>query len=116
MELNTVIAMFDTLAQETRLEAFRLLVKAGHTGLAAGAISESLSIPHNTLSFHLSHMTKAGLLSSTKQGRSVIYSANFEAVHQLIQYMIEDCCSDDFVSMRNDKNAGCSIIEMNDFC
>ncbi len=108
--------MFDTLAQETRLQAFRLLVKAGHTGLAAGAISDSLGIPHNTLSFHLNHMLNAGLLSSKKEGRSVIYSANFDSMHQLIEYLVEDCCSGDFASMQIDKKAGCSIIELNRCC
>ena len=108
--------MFDALSQETRLRAFRLLVQAGTAGLAAGALSEKLGTPHNTLSFHLTHLTNAGIVSSRKHGRSVIYSANFDLTHELIGFMVRDCCSDEFASMRQDSNSDCSIIELANCC
>jgi len=108
--------MFDALSQETRLRAFRLLVQAGPDGMAAGLISERLATPHNTMSFHLSHLSNAGIISSRKKGRSVIYSANFDATRDLIAFMVEDCCSTEFVSIREDGVNGCSIIELANCC
>ena len=108
--------MFDALAQETRLSAFRLLVKAGTAGMAAGELSGALGTPHNTLSFHLNHMHNAGIVSSRKQGRSVIYSANFDVTRDLIGFMVKDCCSDEFASIRKEDRTGCSIIELADCC
>lgn len=116
MVIQEAIIAFDTLSQETRLRAFRLLVEHGTKGCPAGAISEKLGVPHNTMSFHLSHMSNAGLLLSRREGRSIIYSANFEFFTGLIRYMIEDCCSVDFASVRDDKKRGCSIIELNNCC
>lgn len=104
--------MFDALSQETRLRAFRLLVQAGPGGLAAGALSEKLGTPHNTMSFHLNHLSNAGIIASRKDGRSVIYSANFDATRDLVAFMVRDCCSDEFASIREDKSSGCSIIEL----
>lgn len=112
MDIQQAIIMFDALSQETRLRAFRLLVEAGPEGLAAGAISEALDTPHNTISFHLSHMSNAGIISSRKESRSVIYSANFDATHNLITFLVKDCCSNEFSSIRQDKKTGCSIIEL----
>lgn len=116
MDIQNAIIMFDALSQETRLRAFRLLVKAGTEGLAAGLLSEQLGIPHNTLSFHLKHLANAGIVSSRKAGRSVIYSANFDVMRDLIGFMIQDCCSADFASIREDRRKGCSVIELADFC
>lgn len=116
MDIQQAIIMFDALSQETRLEAFRLLVQAGPGGLAAGVISEKLGTPHNTLSFHLNHLSNAGIISSRKEGRSVIYSANFDVTRDLISFMVKDCCSADFASIREDKRKGCSIIELADCC
>ena len=82
MDIHSAIAMFDALSQETRLKAFRLLVQAGPEGLAAGLLSDKLGTPHNTMSFHLSHLAHAGTISSRKEGRSVIYSANFDAIQK----------------------------------
>lgn len=78
MDVKQALAAFSTLSQETRLRVFRLLVEYGPAGSPAGKLSTSLQIPHNTLSFHLSHMRHAGLVLSRREGRSVIYSANFE--------------------------------------
>ena len=116
MDIQQATVLFDALSQETRLKAFRLLVQAGPDGLAAGALSEKLGTPHNTLSFHLSHLTNAGVISSRKAGRSVIYSADFELVRDLIGFMVKDCCSADFASIREDRKTGCAIIELGDLC
>jgi len=116
MEIQKAIMMFDALSQETRLRAFRLLVKAGPAGLAAGVLSEKLSTPHNTMSFHLSHLSNAGIIASRKEGRSVIYSANYDETRDLIAFMVEDCCSSEFASIREDGETGCSIIELSNCC
>ena len=112
MEIQEAIIVFDALSQETRLRAFRLLVQAGPDGLAAGVLSDKLGTPHNTMSFHLSHMSNAGIISSVKEGRSVIYSANFDMTRDLIAFMVKDCCSVEFANIREDKITGCSIIEL----
>ena len=116
MDIQQALISFDALSQETRLGAFRLLVKAGAEGLAAGALSEELGTPHNTMSFHLSHLANAGLVSFRKEGRSVIYSANFDAMQALIGFMVKDCCSAGFASIREDARRGCSVIELADYC
>jgi DNA-binding transcriptional ArsR family regulator len=107
---------FGSLSQESRLRVFRLLVKQGPAGMAAGTIGETLEIPHSTLSFHLSEMTHAGLLVPRREGRSIIYSANFELITSLIRFMVEDCCSVEFANIRNDKRRGCSVIELSNCC
>ena len=116
MDINEALAAFDALSQETRLRVFRLLVEYGEPGAPAGALSESLHIPHNTLSFHLSHMSHAGLVVSRREGKSIIYSANFEFFSGLIRYMVEDCCRVEFASIRDDKKRKCSIIELSHCC
>jgi ArsR family transcriptional regulator len=116
MDIQQALVLFDTLSQETRLGAFRLLVRAGTDGLPAGVLSERLAVPHNTLSFHLSHLSRAGIVSSRKQGRSVIYCANFELVRELIAFLVRDCCSDQFASIREDSSAGCAVIELANIC
>lgn len=116
MELQNALIIFDALSQETRLKAFRLLVEAGPEGLPAGAISEQLSTPHNTMSFHLNHLVNAGIVQSQKQGRSVIYSADFEAMRGLIGFMVEDCCSRDVARLHEDADTGCSVVELNACC
>ena len=116
MDIQEAIIMFDALSQETRLSAFRLLVKAGPEGLAAGALSEELGTPHNTMSFHLNHLFNAGIVTSRKEGRSVIYSANFEIVRDLIGFMVKDCCSEEFASIQEDEKKGCSIVELVNCC
>lgn len=93
MDATTALNCFSALSQETRLDAFRILVEHGKEGIAAGALSEKLSIPHNTLSFHLSHLSQAGLVTSRKASRSVIYAANLDAVQALVRFLLEDCCA-----------------------
>ena len=80
------------LAQETRLEAFRLLVKAGPAGLPAGEVARALEAPHNTMSSHLGILTAAGLAASRRDGRSVIYSVELEGTRALRAFLMEDCC------------------------
>jgi DNA-binding transcriptional ArsR family regulator len=116
MEMAQALIIFDALSQETRLGVFRLLVQAGPAGLAAGTLSEKLGTPHNTMSFHLSQLSNAGVVTSVREGRSIIYSANFEAVQNLIGFMVKDCCSGDFATIREDRNKGCSIIELASCC
>jgi ArsR family transcriptional regulator len=116
MDIQKALIAFDALSQETRLKAFRLLVAEGPEGAPAGKLSEKLGIPHNTLSFHLSHMSNADLVSSRKEGRSIIYTANFSFVQELIRFMVENCCNVDFASVRTDKKRGCDVIELSDCC
>ena len=116
MDINKALAAFDTLSQDTRLRVFRLLVEYGPAGAPAGRLSTSLHIPHNTLSFHLSHMSHAGLVLSRREGRSVIYRADFEFFSGLIRYMVENCCRVEFASIRNDTKRKCSIIELSHCC
>ena len=92
MKRSKVIAALSALAQETRLDIFRLLVEEGPEGLAAGEIGERLRQPSPTLSFHLNQLRFAGLVSSRRQSRSIIYSANFEAMNAVIGYLTENCC------------------------
>lgn len=114
MDIKEAMIVFDALSQETRLKAFRLLVKTGPNGLAAGMLSEELGTPHNTMSFHLNHLSNAGIVQSRKEGRSVIYSANFQLMQSLIGFMVKDCCSADFANIRKSPETGCSIIELAD--
>jgi DNA-binding transcriptional ArsR family regulator len=116
MDIKEALAAFDSLSQDTRLRVFRLLVEYGPAGTPAGALSEALHIPHNTLSFHLSHMSHAGLVASRREGRSIIYSAKFEFFSGLIRYMVKDCCRVEFASIRDDKKRKCSVIELSHCC
>lgn len=90
--MSAAIEALGALAQARRLAIFRLLVKAGAKGLPAGAIGERLGLPPATLSFHLSHLARSGLVSSRQDGRFVIYSADFEGMGELLAFLTEDCC------------------------
>lgn len=116
MDIKEALAAFGALSQDTRLRVFRLLVEHGPSGAPAGALSESLNIPHNTLSFHLSHMSHAGLVVSRREGRSIIYRAHFDFFSSLIRYMVEDCCRVEFASIRDDKKRKRSVIELSHCC
>lgn len=93
MDISVALKAFTALSQETRLLAFRILVKHGKEGLAAGRLSEEIGIPQNTLSFHLAHLSQAGLVHSRKEGRSIIYFADIDAMQELIRFLVEDCCA-----------------------
>ncbi len=80
------------LAQESRLKVYRHLVEAGPEGVSAGRIGEELDLPPATLSFHLAHLARTGLVRSRQEGRFVIYSADFQNMNQLVGYLTENCC------------------------
>jgi ArsR family transcriptional regulator, arsenate/arsenite/antimonite-responsive transcriptional repressor len=92
MEMINAVEQLSALAQETRLEVFRLLVKSGHGGLPAGEIGRTVDLPLPTLSFHLRHLREAGLVSSRREGRSIIYIANYDAMNDLVGFLGENCC------------------------
>jgi DNA-binding transcriptional ArsR family regulator len=92
MEKAFAIAALAALAQETRLDVFRLLVQAGPEGLPAGAIGESLDVPSATLSFHLKELRSAGLVRCERDGRSRIYSPDFPAINGLMAFLTDHCC------------------------
>lgn len=92
METITAVNSLAALAQETRLRVFRLLVEAGPDGLNAGVIAGAMGTPAATLSFHLKEMLRAGLLVSRQEGRFIFYSANFQAIDDLIAYLTDNCC------------------------
>ena len=93
MENVIAIEAFAALAQPTRLEAFRLLVKQVPDGLPAGEIARRLDVPHNTMSTHLAILTRAGLISVERHSRSMIYQVDLKAAHQLVLFMLKDCCN-----------------------
>lgn len=93
MEIESAVLALSALAQEHRLQAFRLLVEAGDAGLAAGAIAEAMAIPASSLSFHLAQMERAGLIRRRRQGRSLIYSADYAGMNGLLAYLTENCCA-----------------------
>ncbi len=85
--------MLAALAQDTRLSIFRLLVRAGRSGLRAGAIAERLDLPAATCSFHLKELRQSGVASCCRDGRSLIYGADFRAIRSLLDYLTRHCCS-----------------------
>ena len=95
MEINNAISCFSALSQETRLESFKLLVKAGPSGIAAGDLAEALSATAPAMSFHLKELANAGLATSRKEGRSVFYAANYGGIRDLIDFLMDDCCQGD---------------------
>jgi len=95
MEKLDAIAALAALAQESRLDVFRLLVQAGTEGLPAGQIAERLALPANTLSFHLNQLRHAGLVTFRRESRSLIYAAEYAAMNDLLAYLTENCCQGD---------------------
>jgi DNA-binding transcriptional ArsR family regulator len=92
MEKKDILVALAALAQETRLDIFRLLVQAGPSGLPAGQLGERLGLPSATLSFHLKELRLAGLVSFQRESRSLIYSAEFANMNALLAYLTENCC------------------------
>ena len=93
MKPASAVEALSALAQEHRLALFRLLVRAGDKGMAAGAIAEALGVPNSSLSFHLSQLRNAGLILQERQHRSLIYRANYPAMNALVGYLMENCCA-----------------------
>ncbi|MEC4717570.1 metalloregulator ArsR/SmtB family transcription factor [Noviherbaspirillum sp. CPCC 100848] len=92
MDVKNVVVALAALAQETRLAVFRLLVQSGPSGVAATQIAEGVGIAPSLLSFHLKELLHAGLISQTREGRSLIYAANFDAMNGVVGYLTENCC------------------------
>jgi DNA-binding transcriptional ArsR family regulator len=92
MESSLAVEALSALAQSSRLAAFRFLVRAGAEGAPAGAVADAVGAPANTMSSHLAILERAGLVSAAREGRVIRYRADYEAVRDLIAFLIEDCC------------------------
>jgi ArsR family transcriptional regulator, arsenate/arsenite/antimonite-responsive transcriptional repressor len=92
MEKSDVVAALAALAQDSRLDVYRLLVQAGPEGLPAGNVASALKLAPNTLTFHFDRLRGAGLVTVRREGRSMIYAARYEAMNDLISYLTENCC------------------------
>jgi DNA-binding transcriptional ArsR family regulator len=92
MEKTAVLSALAGLAQESRLDVFRLLVEQGPEGLPAGAIAEKLGVANATLSFHLKELSHAKLVTARQAGRFIYYAANFETMNGLVAYLTDNCC------------------------
>jgi ArsR family transcriptional regulator, arsenate/arsenite/antimonite-responsive transcriptional repressor len=86
------LAALAALGQPSRLEIFRLLMRAEPRGLPAGSIAEEIGCPHNTLSSHLAILARAGLVRGTRDGRSIVYRSNVEGIRLLVGFLVNDCC------------------------
>jgi DNA-binding transcriptional ArsR family regulator len=92
MEITDAVMALGALAQDSRLEAYRLLVQAGPAGLPAGEVAARLGLPPNTLSFHFDRLRQAALVTVRREGRSMIYAARFDTMNALLGYLTENCC------------------------
>jgi DNA-binding transcriptional ArsR family regulator len=92
MKKKAAVAALAALAQDNRLDVFRLLVQAGPEGMPAGAVAEALDLAPNTLTFHFDRLRMAGLVTVRREGRSMIYAAQFEQMSALLSFLTENCC------------------------
>src|SRR5208282_3878143 len=92
MEQIDAVAALSALAQDNRLDVYRLLVQAGPEGMPAGGVADALKLAPNTLTFHLDRLRQAGLVTVRRDGRSMIYAARFDTMNALISYLTENCC------------------------
>ena len=92
MDSSSVIEALAALAHENRLAIFRLLVRRGPEGLSAGTIAEGVGLTPSSLTFHVQQLTRAGLLTQRRDGRQLIYAADFGAMNALVDYLMENCC------------------------
>ncbi len=92
MQIQQVVAALGALAHETRLQVFRMLVQRGPDGLPAGVIATQLGMPPSSLTFHLQHLTNAGLIAQRRVSRQLIYSTDFTAMNEVVAYLTENCC------------------------
>jgi len=92
MEKTDAVAALAALAQDSRLDVFRLLVQAGPEGMPAGAVAETLDLAPNTLTFHFDRMRTAGLVTVRREGRSMIYAARYETMNDLLGFLTDNCC------------------------
>jgi DNA-binding transcriptional ArsR family regulator len=94
MDGTAAVAALQARAQDSRLAVFRLLVRRGPAGMAAGRIGERLGVPATTLSFHLAQLSQAGLLTSRRAGRNVLYAPDFGRMRELLDFLTENCCAE----------------------
>ena len=92
LEVPQALDAFGALSQETRLQMVRVLVQAGPKGMSAGAVGEAVGVSSSGGSFHLAHLERAGLITSRRESRSIIYTANFEGLGALVEFLMRDCC------------------------
>ena len=92
MDANAALTAFSALSQQTRLDVFRLLMRAGDHGMPAGDIADSLGVKQNTMSANLSVLHQAGLVRNTREGRTIRYFANLDGIRGLIGFLVQDCC------------------------
>jgi ArsR family transcriptional regulator len=92
MDERQALAGFGALSQETRLRIVRLLVQVGPDGVAAGAVGEAVGVSASNVSFHLKDLERAGLINARREARSIVYSADFDALAGLLQFLMQDCC------------------------
>jgi len=93
MDQRQALIAFGALSQETRLHIIRMLVVAGPDGMAAGTIGEKAQVAPSNISFHLKELERSGLIAQQRESRSIIYTANYEALGGLVRFLMEDCCS-----------------------
>ena len=93
MEKTDAVVALAALAQDNRLDVFRLLVRAGPEGMPAGAVADALDLAPNTLTFHFDRLRMAGLVNVRRDGRSMIYAAQFETMNALVGFLTENCCA-----------------------
>jgi ArsR family transcriptional regulator, arsenate/arsenite/antimonite-responsive transcriptional repressor len=92
MKKHDALAALAALAQDNRLDVFRLLVEAGRDGMSAGSVAEALKLAPNTLTFHFDRLREAGLIAVRRDGRSMIYAAHYDTMNALLAYLTENCC------------------------
>lgn len=107
MDERQALLSFGALSQETRLRILRMLVVAGPEGLAAGNIAEQAGVTASNVSFHIKELERAGLVSSRRESRSIIYTAEFDALNGLLRFLMEDCCAGR-ICLPDPADAGCS--------
>jgi len=92
MKKHNVVAALGALAQDNRLDVYRLLVQAGPEGMSAGSVARAVKLAPNTLTFHFDRLRDAGLVTVRREGRSMIYAARYDTMKGLIAYLTENCC------------------------
>jgi DNA-binding transcriptional ArsR family regulator len=107
MKENDVVKALAALAQPSRLKAFRALVVAGQTGLVPGVMAAQMDIPAATLSFHLKELMHAGLVTQERNGRHLIYRANYDVMNEVIAYLTQNCCQGEPCLEGNELHCDC---------